>query len=73
MQGSFNPSASEEADSDFDPEAGEGASVGPRKRKSTGRRRSNNKPGKKGRKPKGKKGKVRTQLLQGFDSKEQLK
>lgn len=56
--GSFNPSGSEEGDSDFDPEAGESASGVGRKRKSSGRRRSSGKPGKRGRKPKGKKGKV---------------
>lgn len=62
VQGSFNPSGSEEADSDFDPEAGEGAPAAARKRKSSGsvRRRSAGKPGKRTRKPgKGKKGKVR--------------
>lgn len=61
-QGSFNPSGSEEADSDFDPEAGESAAGVARKRKSTGRRRSAGKPAKRGRKPKGKKGRVRTTL-----------
>lgn len=58
-QGSFNPSGSEEADSDFDPEAGEGASGAVRKRKSTGRRRSAGKSAKRGRK-KGAKPKVPT-------------
>ncbi|CAF4858910.1 unnamed protein product [Pieris macdunnoughi] len=47
--GSFNPSGSE-ADSDFDPEVGEGAAVVGKKRKSTGRRRSSGKAGKKGKK-----------------------
>lgn len=57
IQGSFNPSGSE-ADSDFDPEGGEGVSGPGRKRKSSGRRRSSGKPGKRGRKSKGKKVKV---------------
>ncbi|OWR44487.1 hypothetical protein KGM_204526 [Danaus plexippus plexippus] len=50
--GSFNPSGSE-ADSDFDPEGGEGVSGAARKRKSSGRRRSSK--GKRGRKSKGRK------------------
>lgn len=59
VQGSFNPSGSEEADSDFDPEAGEAAAGAGRKRKASARRRSSAKPaGKRGRKPKGKKGRV---------------